>query len=99
MAEFEWDPDGFLALMLAEIPDYVTLQEQVAAATGSGARLVLELGTGTGETASRVLARHPDATYVGLDSSAEMLARARERLAGSEITLHDARLEDPLPAG
>src|ERR1700742_48816 len=99
MADFEWDPDGFLALMLEEIPDYVTLQEQVAAATGSGARRVLELGTGTGETAARVLARHPDAAYVGLDSSADMLDRARERLTGADVTLHDGRLEDPLPAG
>ena len=99
MADFKWNPDGFLALMLEEIPDYVALQEQVAAATGSGARRVLELGTGTGETASRVLARHPDAAYVGVDSSADMLVRARERLAGVDVTLHDGALEDPLPAG
>jgi tRNA (cmo5U34)-methyltransferase len=97
MADFEWDPEGFLALMLEEIPDYVALQEQVAAATGSGAARVLELGTGTGETAARVLPRHPGARYVGVDSSAEMLARARERLG--DVTLHDARLQDPLPAG
>ncbi len=98
MADWQWNPDTYLADMLEEIPGYEELQEAAAAATeGIEARTVLELGTGTGETALRVLARHPEARWVGLDGNAEMLARARERLPGAELRL--ARLEEPLPAG
>ena len=46
--------------MRDEIPGYAELQDAVAAATeGVEARAVLELGTGTGETALRVLALPP----------------------------------------
>jgi hypothetical protein len=41
---FAWDPEGYLALMGEEIADYAGLQERVVAATGEGARRVLELG-------------------------------------------------------
>jgi tRNA (cmo5U34)-methyltransferase len=85
--------------MAAEIPDYERLQAETVAATGDGAAAILELGTGTGETARRVLARHPRASLLGLDSSAEMLARARDRLPAERTTLREARLEDPLPDG
>jgi tRNA (cmo5U34)-methyltransferase len=92
-----WDPQGYLGLMAEEIADYAGLQEQTVAATDAGAQRVLELGVGTGETARRVLARHPGAAYVGIDASAEMLAYARGRLPDAD--LRSARLEDPLPAG
>jgi tRNA (cmo5U34)-methyltransferase len=98
MAGWDWDPDSYLAEMGAEIPGYAELQDAVAAATGGiEARTVLELGTGTGETALRVLALYPDAAWTGIDSSEPMLARARERLPAADLRL--ARLEDPLPAG
>jgi tRNA (cmo5U34)-methyltransferase len=97
VSDFRWDPEGYLALLTADVPAYPELQARTAAATGTGARRVLELGVGTGETARRVLARHPDAALVGVDSSPEMLAHARERLPEADLRL--ARLEDPLPAG
>jgi tRNA (cmo5U34)-methyltransferase len=98
MSSFEWNPETYLAQMLAEIPGYDELQTAVAAATeGLEAQAVLELGTGTGETALRVLAQHPDARWTGIDASDAMLARARERLPHADLRL--ARLEDPLPAG
>ncbi len=98
MSEWEWDPDTYLAEMAAEIPGYEELQEAVVAATADvrGTR-VLELGTGTGETALRVLAEHSEASWVGIDASEPMLARARERLPVADLRL--ARLEDELPAG
>ena len=96
--QVDWNPDTYLAEMLAEIPGYEELQTAVTAATeGLPAATVLELGTGTGETALRVLANHPDARWSGIDSSEAMLARARERLPQADLRL--ARLEDPLPAG
>jgi tRNA (cmo5U34)-methyltransferase len=97
VSDFRWDPDGYLALLTADVPAYPELQARTAAATGTGARRVLELGVGTGETAQRVLARHPEAALVGVDSSPEMLAHARARLPEADLRL--ARLEDPLPAG
>src|SRR5690349_6894913 len=93
----EWDPDAYLEQMLDEIPGYVELQETVVAAIDTPPRTVLELGTGTGETATRLLARHPEAKWTGIDSSEPMLARARERLPEADLRLQ--RLEDPLPTG
>src|SRR5438128_1674496 len=98
MSNSEWNPDTYLAEMLVELPGYEELQEAVAAATdGLTFETVLELGTGTGETALRVLARHPRARWTGIDASEPMLDRARERLPGADLRL--ARLEDPLPQG
>ena len=97
--EFEWNPETYLAQMLDEIPGYEELQAAVAAATKHlTPGTVLELGTGTGETALRVLAQHPTARWTAIDSSAAMLARARERLP-ADADLRLARLEDPLPSG
>ncbi len=99
MAQFHFDPDSYLELMAEEVPDYARLQEEAAAATAEVAsvRRVLDLGTGTGETARRVLARHPDAALVGVDASEAMLSRARDVLPDADLRV--ARLEDPLPAG
>ena len=93
----QWDPDSYLDTMHAEIAAYDELQEQAAAATEGDAPRILELGTGTGETAKRVLAAHPEAQLTGIDSSPEMLERAREALPGADLRL--GRLEDPLPDG
>ena len=98
MNEWAWDPDTYLAEMAAEVPGYEELQEAVVAATGGlRATRVLELGTGTGETALRVRALHPEAAWVGIDSSETMLARARERLPDADLRLR--LLEDELPSG
>jgi tRNA (cmo5U34)-methyltransferase len=96
--DVDWNPETYLAEMLEEIPGYEELQEAVATATdGLTFGTVLELGTGTGETALRVLARHPGARWTGIDASEPMHNRARERLPGADLRL--ARLEDPLPEG
>src|SRR3989442_10909579 len=98
VSEWEWDPDTYLAEMAGEIPGYEELQEAVTAATaGIRGTRVLELGTGTGETALRVRAIHPETSWIGIDASEAMLARARERLPDADLRL--ARIEDPLPAG
>jgi len=98
VAGWDWDPDTFLDEMREEVPGYEELQAAVAEATGGvNAGRVLELGTGTGETALRVLARHPAAEWVGVDASEAMLARARERLPATDLRL--GPLEDDLPDG
>ena len=98
VSEWEWDPDTYLAEMAEEIPGYEELQEAVVAViAGLRVTRVLELGTGTGETALRIQAMHPEAAWVGIDSSEPMLARARERLPDADLRLQ--QLEDELPAG
>ena len=98
MPEIDWDPDTYLDVMHEGIPGYEELQDAVAATTDElDAHEILELGTGTGETAVRVLARHPDARWTGIDASEAMLARARERVPGAELLVR--RLEEPLPPG
>jgi tRNA (cmo5U34)-methyltransferase len=98
VGQFHWDPDAYLALMSAEVRGYEHLQDELAAATIPAAR-ILDLGTGTGETARRVLDRHPGARLVGLDESEGMLGAARAALAGRPAELRAGRLEDPLPPG
>ena len=98
VTEWEWNPETYLAEMAEEIPGYEDLQVAVAAATaGIEASRVLELGTGTGETALRVTAPHPATDWVGIDASEAMLGRARERLPGADLRLR--RLEEELPSG
>ncbi|HEY6758049.1 MAG TPA: class I SAM-dependent methyltransferase, partial [Baekduia sp.] len=99
--QFHFDPDSYDDLMASDVPAYARLQQAVAEACGSsGGRLgvrLLELGTGTGETATHVLAAHPGATLVGVDASEAMLARARVRLPDADLRV--ARLQEELPEG
>jgi tRNA (cmo5U34)-methyltransferase len=99
VAEFHWDPTSYLSLIRDEVPDYEQLQNETAAAVGSGARRVLELGTGTGETSRRVLANNPAARLIGIDASSEMLMWARSALPAERVELREGRLEEALPAG
>lgn len=99
MGQFHFDPDGYEQLMQDEVPHYERLQDELAAAAADGPapHRLLELGTGTGVTARRVLARHPDAVLVGVDASDEMLERARAALPDADLRVQ--RLQDPLPEG
>jgi len=102
MSQFHFFPDLYLELITQEVPAYVALQDTVGdlavRPSGLPPRRVLDLGTGTGETARRVIARHPQVALVGLDASADMLDAARTQL-GEGVELRCQRLEDPLPAG
>jgi tRNA threonylcarbamoyl adenosine modification protein (Sua5/YciO/YrdC/YwlC family) len=97
--QFHFDPTSYLAMIHEEIPVYDRFQDELARASGTGARRVLELGTGTGETASRLLERHPQAELVGIDESGEMLGVARSWLPAKRVALHVSRLEEALPDG
>jgi tRNA (cmo5U34)-methyltransferase len=96
--QYHFDPATYLDMILAEVPAYADLQRHVAEATrGIGAGAILELGTGTGETAAAVMAVLPAARLVGIDESEPMLARARDRFPGADLRVQ--RLADPLPEG
>jgi tRNA (cmo5U34)-methyltransferase len=95
MPQFHWKPDTYLDLIRAEVPAYDELQAAAIAAIPSAPARVLELGMGTGETTRRLLDAHPDSWVIGLDSSPDMVFRAREMYDDVQL----ARIEDPLPDG
>ena len=99
--QFHFDPASYAEMIHDDIPVYDEFQEAVAQASETipPASRVLELGTGTGETARRLLLRHPDAFLVGVDESASMLRAAREALPGDRVSLQVAAIEQPLPEG
>jgi tRNA (cmo5U34)-methyltransferase len=95
MGQFDWTPDEYLERIRARIPHYDELQEQAVAAIPFPPERVLELGMGTGETTRRLIEAHPDAWVIGLDSSPDMVFRARQSYDDVQL----ARMEDPLPDG
>jgi tRNA threonylcarbamoyl adenosine modification protein (Sua5/YciO/YrdC/YwlC family) len=97
--QYHFHPETYLEQISNDIPVYERLQEEVVAGSGTGAGRILELGTGTGETARRLLARHPRASLVGVDSSEAMVDAARSALPPERVELRVARLEEPLPDG
>jgi tRNA (cmo5U34)-methyltransferase len=101
MSQYHFTPEHYLELMRAEVPAFDEIQRQVAvAAAGLAVSRILELGTGTGETARRVLEAYPGATLTGIDVSEEMLARARQVLPAERIeTLLVRGIQDALPEG
>ncbi|MGE5281912.1 MAG: class I SAM-dependent methyltransferase [Chloroflexota bacterium] len=95
MNRFDWTPEVYLERIRAQVPRYDELQEEAIAAIPFPPERVLELGMGTGETTRRLIEAFPDAWVVGLDSSPDMVFRARQ--AYDDVQL--ARMEDPLPDG
>ena len=98
-AGFTSTTGSYLEMIRDDIPVYDRFQDELVSASREGARRVLELGTGTGETAARLLERHRDAVLVGVDESDGMLSAARERLPAHRVTLAVGRLQDALPDG
>src|SRR5699024_6099912 len=100
MTEFAWDPDSYLALMAAEIPDYRRLQAELTAAVTAHDRppqTVLDLGIGSGLTAKHVLDSVPHAQLLGIDASAETLAAAARTLDPDRTELRRGPPAHPLP--
>jgi tRNA (cmo5U34)-methyltransferase len=95
MGQFDWTPEVYLDRIRAEIPGYDDLQSQSVAAIPFAPKRVLELGMGTGETTRRLIESFPDAWVIGLDSSPDMVFRARKSYDDVQL----ARMEDPLPDG
>jgi tRNA (cmo5U34)-methyltransferase len=95
MGQFDWTPEVYLERIRAEIPGYDDLQDQAVAAIPFTPERVLELGMGTGETTRRLIEAHPEAWVIGLDSSPDMVFRARKSYDDVQL----ARMEDPLPDG
>lgn len=95
MGQSDWTPETYLERIRAQIPHYDELQDQAIAAIPFPPERVLELGMGTGETTRRLIEAHPNAWVIGLDSSPDMVFRARKDYDDVQL----ARMEDPLPDG
>ncbi len=97
--QYHFDASTYTEAIRSDVPAYDVFQDSVASASGTGARRILDLGTGTGETARRVLDRHPGALLVGVDENEGMLAVASSRLPAERVDLRVGRIEQPLPEG
>jgi tRNA (cmo5U34)-methyltransferase len=95
MGQFDWTPEIYLERIRTQIPRYDELQDAAIAAIPFAPERVLELGMGTGETTRRLIEAYPDAWVIGLDSSPDMVFRARQSYDDVQL----ARMEDPLPDG
>ena len=99
--QYHFDASTYTDAIRADVAAYDVLQDEVARASAAagGAARILDLGTGTGETARRVLAFHPDASLIGIDENEQMLAAARSALPPERVELRAGRIEEPLPEG
>jgi len=88
-----WDPDRYLTYADERGRPFVELLARVGA---EGPRTVVDLGCGPGNLTALLSERWPDAEVVGLDSSPEMIAKARA--ADGPITFDVVDLRDWRPA-
>jgi trans-aconitate 2-methyltransferase len=83
-----WDPDRYLAYADERGRPFVDLLTRVDA---EDPRTVVDLGCGPGNLTALLAARWPGARVVGIDSSPEMIAKARADVAGVEFEVGDVR--------
>jgi tRNA (cmo5U34)-methyltransferase len=80
------------------IPDYEAMLDAAASAVPSTARVILDLGVGTGALAARCLEFALRARIVGVDADGEILEAARRRLGSRATLLLGSFRRAPLPA-
>lgn len=78
----QWDPTQYLAFADLRLRPALDL---LARTPAEAPRLVVDLGCGPGNLTPYLKARWPGARIVGVDASAEMLARARKAVEGAEF--------------
>ena len=91
-----WDPDRYLAYSDARARPFSDLLARVPA---EAPRRVVDLGCGPGNLTRRLAERWPDAQVEGVDSSPEMVLRARTEHGGGLLRFTHADLRDWAPAG
>ena len=79
------------------IPDYEKMLAVAASAVPAHARVIVDLGTGTGALAARCLERAPQARVVGIDLDAGMMEMAARRLGGRATFVNRSFLRASLP--
>ena len=94
MVSHRWDPDSYLCYADERSRPFVELLARVGARDPD---TVVDLGCGPGHLTRLLTERWPRATAVGLDSSPEMVDRARRDVASVRFEVADLR--DWLAAG
>ena len=79
-----WAAEQYLAL---EEERTRPVRDLLSAVPDIGARLVMDLGCGPGNSTELLAARFPDAVVHGLDSSADMIDSARRRLPQAQLSV------------
>jgi tRNA (cmo5U34)-methyltransferase len=80
------------------IPYYEEMLDAAAAAVSPRARIIVDLGIGTGALSSRCLKKATRARTVGIDIDPEILALAGRRLGARATFIAGSFLRAPLPA-
>jgi trans-aconitate 2-methyltransferase len=83
-----WDPERYLTYADQRGRPFVELLARIGAAEPA---TVVDLGCGPGNLTALLVERWPDARVVGLDSSAEMVERARATTPAVEFEVGDLR--------
>jgi trans-aconitate 2-methyltransferase len=92
-----WDPDRYLVYADERGRPFVDLVNRIGADSPRG---VVDLGCGPGNLTALLASRWPDADVLGVDSSPEMVARARSSgVAGVRFDEGDVRAWSPDPGG
>lgn len=79
------------------IPDYDVMLAAAASTIPRAARLIVDLGTGTGALAAACLRRAARARVIGIDADPEMLPMAARRLSPRATLVRGSFLRTPLP--
>jgi trans-aconitate 2-methyltransferase len=82
-----WDPEQYLRFAGERASPFFDL---VAAISHPNPAMVVDLGCGPGGLTATLAVRWPDARIVGIDESAEMIARARRHTIAGRLTFHEA---------
>jgi tRNA (cmo5U34)-methyltransferase len=93
-------PGEYDRLIATLIPHYSELIDAAASAVDTVARntpAVVDLGTGSGTLAQRILKVRPKARLIGIDSDASMLATASRRLRGNIQIIEENFEQIPIP--
>lgn len=96
MTDSAWDPRQYAVFAGHRGRPFADLLARVDA---PAPRLVVDLGCGPGELTLGLAQRWPDARVVGVDSSPQMLERARELDTEGRVEWVEERAEDWDPAG
>ena len=83
-----WDPDRYLAYADERGRPFLDL---IARIDADAPRTVVDLGCGPGNLTALLAQRWPDAEVIGLDSSPEMIAKARADVPGVRFEVGDLR--------
>jgi tRNA (cmo5U34)-methyltransferase len=98
--QFHFSPDTFLDQIREVVPYYDEMQDAIAEAAASvSPKRFVDLGSGTGETALRLLRICPDAHAVLVEEQQSMVEALQERLSEYSPTIVHADFGCQVPEG